>query len=89
MLIEEVKKCLPKEVKTYIDERGVETLNQAAVIADDYNTMTHKMSVEQQFPSFVYSYTIKVVEPSYPPNDDQRQNHPRGSAGMLKFLEGL
>ena len=48
MLIEGFKNFLPKEVKTYIEVRGVETLNQAAVKADDY-TLTHKMSVGQQF----------------------------------------
>ena len=61
MLIEEFKKCLPKEVKTYIDERGVKTLNQVAVMADDY-TLTHKMSVGQQFQ--VLSTPNQSMEPS-------------------------
>ena len=41
LLIEEFKKCLPGEVKTYIDEKKVETLSQAGVLADDY-ILTHK-----------------------------------------------
>lgn len=35
-MIEEFKKFLAKEGKTYIDGRGMETLNQAAVMADGY-----------------------------------------------------
>ena len=41
LLIEEFKKCLPGEVKTYLDEKKVETLSQAGVLADDY-VLTHK-----------------------------------------------
>ena len=36
LLIEEFKKCLLGEVKTYLDENKVETLSQAGVLADDY-----------------------------------------------------
>ena len=36
LLIEEFKKCLPGEVKTYIDEKKVETSSQAGVLADGY-----------------------------------------------------
>ena len=36
LLIEEFKSCLSNEVKTYLDENKVETLHQAATLADDY-----------------------------------------------------
>ena len=41
LLIEEFKNCLPNEVKTYLDENKVETLHQAATLADNY-TLTHQ-----------------------------------------------
>ena len=41
MLLEEFKGCLPAEIKTYLDDRKVEDLHQAAVWADDY-ALTHK-----------------------------------------------
>ena len=37
ILLEEFKSCLPPHVKTYLDERRVENLSQAAVLADDYS----------------------------------------------------
>ena len=46
LLIEEFKNCLSGEVRTYLDERKAETLNQAAVLADDY-ILTHKSSFSQ------------------------------------------
>jgi len=41
ILLEEFKGCLPPQVKTYLDERKVESLHQAAVLMDDYS-LTHK-----------------------------------------------
>ena len=41
ILLEEFKSCLPPHIKTYLDERKVENLNQAAVLVDDYS-LTHK-----------------------------------------------
>jgi hypothetical protein len=41
MLVEEFKRCLPSEVKTFMDERKVTSLHDAAVLADDYS-LTHK-----------------------------------------------
>ena len=31
-----MKNCLPNEVKTYLDEKKVETLHRAATLADNY-----------------------------------------------------
>ena len=41
ILIEEVKACVPINIKTYIDEQKATMLHQAAVLADDYS-LTHK-----------------------------------------------
>ena len=41
LLLEEFKNCLPNEVKTYLDEHKVESLQRAATLADDY-ALTHK-----------------------------------------------
>ena len=43
MLVEEVKRCINSDVKSFLDEREVETLEKAARLADDY-TLTHKVS---------------------------------------------
>ena len=40
LLLEEFKNCLPSEVKTYLDEHKVESLQRGATLADDY-TLTH------------------------------------------------
>ena len=41
VLIEEFKACVPVNIKTYIDEQKAITLQQAAVLADDYS-LTHR-----------------------------------------------
>ena len=79
ILIEEFKKCLPSEVKTYIDEKKVETLNQAAVMVDDY-ILTHKASIGKPQ---ISSTLNKNVEPFYPSDNGQKQTHPRGNARNL------
>ena len=43
MLIEEFKRCIQSDVKTFLDEKQVETLEEAARLADDYY-LTHKVS---------------------------------------------
>ena len=43
MLVEEFKRCIQSDVKTFLDERQVETLEEAARLADDYY-LTHKVS---------------------------------------------
>ena len=40
VLVEEFKNCLPTELKTYVDEQKVESVHQAAMLADDY-ALTH------------------------------------------------
>ena len=43
MLVEEFKKCINSDVKSFLNEKEVETLEKAARLADDY-TKTHKVS---------------------------------------------
>ena len=39
VLAEEVKACVPVNIKTYTDEQKAIALQQAAVLADDYSLM--------------------------------------------------
>ena len=41
ILLEEFKSCLPSNIKTYVDEQMADSLQQAAVLADDYS-LTHQ-----------------------------------------------
>ena len=43
MLVEEFKRCINSDVKSFLDEKEVESLEKAARLADDY-TLTHKVS---------------------------------------------
>ena len=43
MLVEEFKKCINSDVKSFLDEREVETFDKATRLADDY-TLTYKVS---------------------------------------------
>ena len=42
MLVEEFKRCIISDVKSFLDEKEVETLEKAARLADDH-TLTHKV----------------------------------------------
>ena len=43
MLVEEFKRCINSDIKSFLDEKQVETLETAARLADDY-ALTHKVS---------------------------------------------
>ena len=43
MLVEEFKRCINSDIKSFLDEKQVETLEAAARLADDY-ALTHKCS---------------------------------------------
>ena len=58
MLVEEFKRCINSDVKSFLDEKEVETLEKAARLADDY-TLTHKVS-------FVSKANAR--KPFYPPS---------------------
>ena len=58
MLVEEFKRCINSDVKSFLDEKEVETLEKAARLADDY-TLTHKVS---------FVSTANPRKPFYPPS---------------------
>ena len=43
MLLEEFKRCINSDIKCFLDEKQVVTLEAAARLADDY-ALTHKVS---------------------------------------------
>ena len=43
MLVEEFKRCINSDIKSFLDEKQVKTLEAAAQLADDY-ALTHKVS---------------------------------------------
>lgn len=45
MLLEELKECVPNEIKTYLSDRNVTKLEKAAALADDY-VLSHKFVFE-------------------------------------------
>ena len=59
MLVEEFKRCINSDIKSFLDEKQVETLEAAARLADDY-ALTHKVSFK--------SFLSKVVEPGVSKN---------------------
>ena len=51
-LVEEFKRCIHVDIRTFINEQHAKTLNDAARLADDFS-LTHKMShLSKQNPSF-------------------------------------
>ena len=87
MLVEEFKRCIHSDVKSFLDEREVETLDVAARLANDY-VLTHKAS-------FVNKPYKKPFNPQFKPNtpqsksfnSQQRNNspqpNPQPQAGLL------
>ena len=63
LLVEEFKKFLPNEVKTYLDEHKAETLQQAATLADDYTLTYQRVFLSQKLwiNKFVYHLPTEVV----------------------------
>lgn len=47
ILVEEFKQCIHTDIKTHLDESKVQTLEQAAVMSDDF-ALTHKLSYYSQ-----------------------------------------
>ena len=43
MLVEEFKRCINSDIRSFLDEKEVKTLKKAACLADNY-TLTHKVS---------------------------------------------
>ena len=63
-LVEEFKRCINSDVKAFLDEKEVETLDLAARLADDYS-LTHKASfVNKPFPRKPYNPQSKFTPQS-------------------------
>ncbi|PFX11776.1 hypothetical protein AWC38_SpisGene24381 [Stylophora pistillata] len=54
VLIEEFKRCILSDVRTFINEQKAETLEEAARLADDYS-LTHKVVFEEKPSGFTSS----------------------------------
>ena len=66
MLVEEFKQCINSDVKVFLDEKEVETLDLAARLADDYS-LTHKASfVNKSFPRKPFDPQSKFTPQSRP-----------------------
>ena len=66
MLVEEFKRCINSDVKAFLDEKEVETLDLAARLADDYS-LTHKASfVNNPFPRKPFYPQSKFTPQSRP-----------------------
>ncbi|PJE77464.1 hypothetical protein CI610_03612 [invertebrate metagenome] len=63
VLMEEFKKCVHNDVKSHLDEHKVDTLNQAAIMADDYS-LTHKLSAKVNYNTPVSSQASHVTASS-------------------------
>ena len=66
MLVEEFKRCINSDVKAFLDEKEVETLDLAAQLSDDYS-LTHKASfVNKPFPRKPFIPQSKFTPQSRP-----------------------
>ena len=69
MLVEEFKRCINSDIKSFLDEKQVETLEAAARLADDY-ALTHKVSfINKSNPSRrpFFPHSGSKHSPSNPP----------------------
>ena len=64
VLVEEFKRCIQSDVKTFLDEKQVETLEEAARLADDYY-LPHKVSFIAK-PKPTSSHLACPVNPTHP-----------------------
>ena len=66
LLVEEFKRCINSDVKSFLDEKEVETLDLAARLADDYS-LTHKASfLNKPFPRKSFNPQSKFTPQSRP-----------------------
>ena len=73
LLVEEFKRCINSDVKTFLDDKEVESLVLAARLADDYS-LTYKASiVNKPFsrkpfkPSILIYTSVKTISPQSKP----------------------
>ena len=79
MLVEEFKRCINSDVKAFLDEKEVETLDLAARLADDYS-LTHKASfVNNPFLRKPFSPQSKFTPQSRPFSTQSKPYSPESS----------
>ena len=79
MLVEEFKRCINSDIKSFLDEKQVETLEAAARLADDY-ALTHKVSfINKLNPSRrpFFPHSGSKHSPSNPPGSHSQTITPK------------
>ena len=79
MLVEEFKRCINSDIKSFLDEKQVETLEAAARLADDY-ALTHKVSfINKSNPSRrqFFPQSGSKHSPSYPSGSHSQTYTPK------------
>ena len=79
MLVEEFKRCKNSDIKSFLDEKQVETLDAAARLADDY-ALTHKVSfINKSNPSrrSFFPHSGSKHSPSNPPGSHSQTITPK------------
>ena len=79
MLVEEFKRCINSDIKSFLDEKQVETLEAAARLADDY-ALTHKVSfINKSNPSRrpFFPHSGSKYSPSNPPGSHSQTITPK------------
>ena len=79
MLVEEFKRCINSDIKSFLDEKQVETLEAAARLADDY-ALTHKVSfINKSNPSRrpFFPHSGSKHSPSNPPGSHSQTIAPK------------
>ena len=79
MLVEEFKRCINSDIKSFLDEKQVETLEAAARLADDY-ALTHKVSfINKSNPSRrpFFLHSGSKHSPSNPPGSHSQTITPK------------
>ena len=74
LLVEEFKRCINSDVKSFLDEKEVETLDLAARLADDYS-LTHKASfVNKPFPRKPFNPQSRPQSRPFSPQSGPKSN---------------
>ena len=76
MLVEQFKRCINSDIKSFLDEKQVETMEAAARLADDY-ALAHKASfVNKPIPRKPFSpQSVPKSNPSNPSGNSSHSSH--------------
>ena len=86
MLVEEFKRCINSDVKSFLDEKEVKTLEKAARLADDY-TLPHKVSLVSKANPRKPFYSSSGHKPSPSlPSGNANQNENKGQTPYLSLF---